>query len=146
MKKLTLILIVLLQALGAEDINSVWIDNMVEEIKPSRKGVDTALLERLKNPFIMVKEVKTKEGKIVKVVTKGKYRARGYRGAMRFKLYATMNRSAKINNRWYQLNKKINGYTLKKITKEYVTLQKGNREPINVYLHNKNKKIKILTK
>ncbi len=145
MKKLLLISTLFLSYLLAIP-SKEGIDQLVEEIKPSRVGVSQQSIKVIHNPFIMVKTVKEKDGTLKKVSskTRGSYARRS--GRVYFKLYATLNKSAKINHKWIPLNGKINGYTLKEVTKQYVTLQKGLSKPVTVYLNKKNKKIRLQTK
>ena len=124
------------------------IDQLVEQIKPPRVGVSEQTISVIKNPFVFVKVTKDKKGTVKKVTAKVRHRST-YRGSSyhkSFKLYATLNKSAKINHRWIPLNGKINGYTLKGVSKQFVTLQRGSAEPIKVYLNTKNKNINLMTK
>ncbi len=128
------------------------INTLVENIKPPRTGLAQKTLSVIKNPFVY--KLKTsKDGKVIKRKSsrvKGNiYKSTNHSYSQRvrsFKLYATLNKSAKINHKWIDLNKKIGSYTLKTITKTYVTLQKGTAKPITVYLNRKNKNINLLTK
>lgn len=128
------------------------INTLVENIKPPRTGLSQQTLSVIKNPFVYKRKT-TKDGKIIKQKS-SRLSGRAYKSSShsytqrvrRFKLYATLNKSAKINNRWINLNKKIGSYTLKTIAKTYVTLQKGTAKPITVYLNSKNKNINLLTK
>ena len=128
------------------------INTLVENIKPPRVGLSQKTLSVLKNPFIYKRKA-SKNGKTTTQSSR-RFKANVYKSSSHsytkrvrsFKLYATLNKSAKINNRWINLNKKIGSYTLKTITKNYVTLQKGTAKPITVYLNSKNKNINLLTK
>jgi hypothetical protein len=124
------------------------IDQLVEQIKPPRSGVSQKVISVLKNPFIMIKLTKDAKGNIKKVTSKIRHRSSYSRSSRKrsFRLYATLNKSAKINHRWIPLNGKISGYTLKNVTKQFVTLQKGTAKPIKVFLNTKNKNIKLMTK
>lgn len=120
------------------------INTLVEEIKPARLGLSHQKLSLLRNPFIKVK----KGSKDLKQsISKSYSYSSHYRSRkVHFKLYATLNKSAKINNRWILLGQKLSGYRLKKITKLFVIMQKGDSKPVTVYLNSKNKKINLMTK
>ena len=144
LKKLLLILLFSAFALANSGVTTEWIDKMVEEIKPPRVGVSKGEISHLKNPFMLIKKA-TKKSK--------KGRASTYKWVSKtgtkhhnFRLMATLNKSAKINNRWYAINSKIGGYKLTKITQDYVVLVKPKRKPLKVYLRQKNRKIKLKTK
>ena len=155
MKKELLVLTISTSFLFASIPTEAFINNLVKEIQPLRQGLVYKTLNSIKNPFLFVKPstvkiTKDESGNVVKTKIKGavikKSSATRRSRIVRFKLYATLNNSAKINNRWIDLNKKIGSYTLKKVTKAFVTLQKGSAKPITVYLNSSNKNIKLLTK
>ena len=155
LKKALIILVVSVNILFASIPTKESINTLVEDIKPPRTGLEYKSLVKLRNPFLFrkpdkVKSSKDESGKIVKTTVKGKViKKRTYRRSKRvktFKLYAILNKSAKINEKWVNLNRKYGKYTLQKITKAYVTLQKGTDKPITVYLNSKNQNIKLLTK
>ena len=148
LKKL-LIIITLLGGTIYADINMRLINQKVEEIKPSRVGMNHQKLSLLVNPFIKIKskEDKTLKGETKKVTTRTRtFTTMRKSRKTYFRLYATMNRSAKINGRWVTLGNKISGYTLLKIAKDSVVLQKGNKKSVEISLTRKNRKIKLLTK
>jgi len=61
-------------------------------------------------------------------------------------LTAIINDRVKINNRWYILNSKINGYKITKVGDNYVLLARNNKQ-VRVFLKRpKSKKIKLLAK
>ena len=143
LKKVLLICLFIISSLFAIPTKE-RINTLVEQIKPPRTGLSHKTLSVIKNPFIIIKTS-------TKGLKKGRKKvySRSYNYSKRrihFKLYATLNKSAKINNRWIALNSKLSNYTLRKITKEYVVMQKGNSKPIMVYLNSKNKKIHLMTK
>lgn len=143
MKKIFLLSLALISIIYAIP-NKALINTLVEEIKPQRVGLNPNTLAVIKNPFVTIKTSdKGVKGTVVKRYSHG----RSYtKHKVRFKLYATLNKSAKINNRWIPLHGKLSRYTLKKITKQYVVMQKGSSKPITVYLNSKNKKINLMTK
>lgn len=123
--------------------NKQLVNTLVEEIKPDRIGLNPNTLAGIRNPFVLIKTSdKALKSKLVKRYSQSRY----IKPKVHFKLYATLNKSAKINNRWVALNGKLHRYTLKQITKEYVVMQKGSAKPITIYLNRKNKKINLMTK
>ena len=121
--------------------NKQLINTLVEEIKPQRVGLTSNTLAVIRNPFVLLK---TSDKGIKSTTIKRYSHSSNYtKKRVYFKLYATL---TKINNRWVPLNGKLSRYTLKKITKQYVVMQKGTSKPITVYLNSKNKKINLMTK
>ncbi len=144
LKKLLTTLLLSTFAMANSGVTTDWIDKMVEEIKPPRIGTSMREISRLKNPFILLNKVSKKGKKSAK--RSYKWVAKTHTRHRSFRLSATLNKSAKINNRWYPLNSKIGSYKLTKISQEYVVLVKGHAKPLTVYLNHKNKKIKLKTK
>ena len=143
LKKIFLLSLVLVNILFAIPTKQL-IDTLVEEIKPERVGLSSNILTVIQNPFVVVK---TSDKGLKSTTVKRYSHSSDYtKHRVHFKLYATLNKSAKINNRWIPLNGKLSRYTLKKITKQYVVMQKGTSKPIMVYLNRKNKKINLMTK
>jgi len=126
--------------LHAADYSTQWIDQAVEEIRPPRQGVDELSLQKISNPFVYGI---TKDKIVIK--RKVKFKKTKYRTKSHFRVTALLNNSAKINNRWVHIGKRIGGYTLSQIAKEYVILQKANKKPIKVYINRKNRRIKLNT-
>jgi len=111
-------------------------DSLFEEISKKRKGINKAVINALKDPFVYKKEIKrivqTKNGKVIKTTPKKRV----------LKLLAIFNNKAKINGKWYRVNQKIDNYKLLKIRKNSVILRDGGRR-ITLYLRKRDDKIKI---
>lgn len=122
-----------------------WIDKMVADIKPDRPGLNANLLQGLKNPFVQ-KVSKQKTGTTQSVRYKRGQKKTHKHFVTKFKLMATLNSSAKINNRWYKLNQKIGKFTLRKITKNYVILKKNKNMSIKVNLNRSKNHLKMTVK
>ncbi|MCF6200609.1 MAG: hypothetical protein L3J42_00530 [Hydrogenimonas sp.] len=113
------------------------IDRLVNDIKMEREGLKEVEIQKAKDPFIYP------NGKYRKVLQSAASKSKR---KYRFYLTAIINDSVKINNRWYRLNSKINGYKVSKVGKNYVLLTK-NSERVRVFLkHPKSKKIKLIVK
>lgn len=145
LKKLILTLLISAEFLLANaNVSTEWIDTMVSEIQPQRMGVSSKTIAHLKNPFIMItKETKKNAKKARRIYQKAASSSARHRN---YRVSATLNKSAKINNRWYHLNSKIGAYKLTKVTQDYVILSKGKMKPLMIYLNHKNKKIQLKTK
>ncbi len=112
------------------------IDKLVSDIKQERIGLMKKEIETAKDPFIYL------NGKYSKVLSGNRAKKRHYR----FVLSAIINDRVKINRKWYGLNSKINGFTVRKVGRNYVLLTRNN-EKIRLFLkHRKSKKIKLLVK
>ena len=114
-----------------------WVDQQINAIKPPRKGVDSAIISKIKNPFIKLnnqqikKKTKTTKTikiykpppkKIYKIKTKTKKTNR-----YNLNLAAILNNTALINGKWYKIGTKVSGFTLKEINQNYVILVDGKR-------------------
>jgi len=126
--------------LHATDYSTQWIDKAVEEIRPPRVGVEEQVLQKINNPFVYGI---TKDKIVIK--KKVTFKKSKYQTKSNFRVTAILNKSAKINNRWVRIGKRISGYTLSQINKEYVILQKADKKPIKVYINRKNRRIKLNT-
>ena len=145
----TLLLLSLVTAtLGAQNVSTEWIEKQVEEIKPARLGASDAQIMALKNPFILLEEAPATVQATEKLRAKKTYQSTATKSRYihAFVLNATLNNSAKINNKWYVLNATVGSYTLKQIKKDHIMLQRGQERPIAVYMHTKNKNIQLTTK
>lgn len=110
------------------------IDKLVKDIKKERTGLSKHDIENAIDPFGSF--VKKKKEKIVKRYSKKVSKKK-------FFLSAIVNKKAKINGRWFNLNSYVSGYKIVEIKDRSVMLRKGNRD-IYLYLNNlKNKKFKL---
>jgi hypothetical protein len=127
MKNFILITILLISMqLSADEL--AWVDHQIEAIKPPRKGLETATLASVSNPFIFLKKKESKDKKkgalssdknIIAedtIVVEEKFTPY---------LKAIINKSALINGKWYKLHDKVNGYKLSKIQPSSVVLTKN---------------------
>jgi hypothetical protein len=136
MKTLILILIFLSSLLLATELE--WVDEQIEAIKPSRKGIE---ISNIMDPFIFLEknrpEVKkdTAAASTLKPLVKSssdkiKTDDNGTK-KIDFNLTAIINTSAMIDGHWRRINDKLDGnYTVVEISKNTVTLKKGDKERI----------------
>jgi len=136
MKTIFIIPIFLTTLLLATELE--WVDEQIEAIKPPRKGME---ISNVMDPFIFLEknrpEVKkdTAAASILQPLVESsadniKIDNNGT-GKIDFNLTAIINTSAMINGNWYRINDKLEGsYTVVEISKNTVTLKKGNKERI----------------
>lgn len=128
-----------------------WVDEQIEAIKPPRKSVH---IKSIKNPFIFLekngyvkpepKEEVSKtiisstdaNGTVTTIVKKKK---------LVYVLSAIMNSSVLINDQWYKKGDKVHQYTIVNISKENVTLKKGDKL-MTLSTNTKNKSLKFKNK
>ena len=155
MKTIIITLLILLStSLIADELS--WVDEQVQAIKPSRAGMRTKDLSKLKDPFIFLRknrgetdleEVAIKapkpESKLnvatnvqpKKVNTVNKILSLG----------VIMNNTAMISGDWYKIGDLVNGYKVSDVTNNSVLLTKNKKElllstkSINKQLNFKNK-------
>jgi len=115
-----------------------WVDQEIDAIKPSRKGVHSGALLGLKNPFYIQLILNQPPGSGTQtVVVKPKRHERP------FTLEAVINsRTAMIDGKWYKQDEKVHGYTIQSIGKDSVLLQMKKKQ-ITLSLVKSNKNIKI---
>lgn len=145
--KTKLLGLVLLTSLLHADASMAWVDQKIDEIKPQRKGLHSATLARLKNPFIYVKP-ESKKGAVTTSTTpstKTKYPAKKNMSGAPLTLQVVLNTSAMINNKWYKENASVRGYKLTQIKSDYVVLERKNKK-IKLFIAQKNKNLNISTK
>jgi len=122
-----------------------WVDEQIEAIKPSRKGLKKEKVALLKDPFIFLhkKEEKKKEKVSSKKTSKQVYRYKKvYKKYRSLQLEATMNHSALISGKWYKLGDKVRGYTLHHISEKEVILKKHHKK-ITLSIKSKHKNLKL---
>jgi len=132
---ITLVTVFLSNTIYATELS--WVDEQIEAIKPPRKGVK---ILGINNPFIFLEKNKTKK----KETKKGPLASSAKKAPLKssvisdtnttkiksksFNLSTVINSSAMINGSWYKKGDKINSYTIIEVTKNTVTLQKGNKK------------------
>jgi len=126
----TLILSILLSnVLFANELS--WVDEQIQAIKPSRKGISEKEIRQLKNPFIYLKKKDEKtEKNAKKTVSVTPDRIYRHRNQHTFTLEATMNQSALIHGKWYKVGSVVNGYKIIKIMPQSVILTKHKKRLI----------------
>ncbi len=111
-------------------------DSLFEQISKKRSGINQAVINSLKDPFVYKREIKkiakTKNGKTVKEVPK--------KAALR--LLAIFNRKAKINDKWYRERDRVGNYKILRIKENFVVLRDGGKT-IKLFLRKRDDKIKI---
>lgn len=138
---LTLLLLFSFQTLWANELE--WVDEQIESIKPPRPGMSSKETRRLKDPFLFLKETVKKDAKNSStqqstrpsapassrpMYTKSsKVQAKVIKN-QKFYLSIIMNKSARINNKWFKLGESINGYKIVEIAKSTVILMKGKKK------------------
>lgn len=120
-----------------------WVDDEVAAIKPPRKGVTADALSGLNNPFaaaLLLNQPPQKEGEIPvqPIVTPADNTT--------FNLFAVMNaQKALIDGKWYNVDEKVHGYTIDKISSDSVSLHKK-RKKVKLSLKAQNENIQINVK
>ena len=127
---LTMPLVVLANNPSSHDL----INKQIEEIKPPRVGVNPADVTKTKNPFIMFKV--NKKGKKITYAVKKKVKLTP------LKLESSINRSVKINGKWYKEGERIRHYTIVKVSSGEVLL-KSRKKELRLYQSGKNEKINL---
>ena len=136
MKTLLLsLLIVSTLLLASEDTVSpshALINKQIKEIKPARRGVTKLAVSTTKNPFIMFKV--NKKGKKIAFVSKKKVKLTP------LKLESVINKSVKINGKWYKEGDRIRNYTISKVSSGEALLKSRSKE-LKLYQNTQNDKI-----
>ena len=146
--KTLFIMLVLILAVNLSANELQWVDEQIEAIKPPRSGMEVKALTKIKDPFIFLldKKVKKKDTK-AKRYTKASYkksskRVNNYMLNKRFRLSITINKTARINNKWYKLGDNLSGYKIAKIDASSVVLTKGKKNFL-LSTHSKNTNLKF---
>jgi len=117
MKISILIVSLSITALLHADLSVKQIEQMVSRIHLKREGVNLDVLEKTKEPFVLLKEEDNVT--VVKPIAK--------REDVRLSLHAIMNGRAYINDGWFKKGEKVSGYKVMYIGKRGVVLRNGNR-------------------
>ena len=115
MKKLFMIIPFACTAIYA-DLSVKQIEQMIESIHLKREGVGLDVLEKTKEPFIVVKE---ENNETIVEVPKDE-------PAVKLTLHAIMSKKAYINDGWKKEGDVVLGFTVKYIGKRGVVLRNGN--------------------
>ncbi|RLA81718.1 MAG: hypothetical protein DRG78_08810 [Epsilonproteobacteria bacterium] len=117
-----------------------WVNEQVEAIKPPRIGMKNRELSTLKDPFIFLRKNRTNKPKGKNVAKKSRSTsssnrataASGKKTTLKKKsslsVSLLMNSSAMINEKWYRVGDKINGYKISKIDSTSVLLIKNKKK------------------
>ena len=108
------------------------INQQIEEIKPPRIGVNPVDVTKTKNPFIMFKV--NKKGKKVTYAVKKKVKLKP------LKMESSINKSVKINGKWYKEGDRLRQYTIIKVSPGEVLL-KSKKKSLKLYQSANNDKI-----
>ena len=137
-------LILLISLLNANELK--WVDEQIEAIKPPRSGISNKKVAMLKDPFIFIKKIEKENGTKVQkakyTFSKKRIKRKYYPKISSLHLSMIMNKSARINNKWYKENEKIKGYKILKIELSSVTLSK-HKKTFLLSTHSKNKNLII---
>ncbi len=148
MKTLLLMLILFTSYAFCSDELS-WVDEQVEAIKPSRIGMDYSTLTKLSNPFIFLDRSDKKEQKssVQRLLTTNSAPKSIELKVQKqvLSLFAILNSSAMINQKWYKKGDEVNGYTIQEIYPKSVLLSKDKKQLLlstrsiskNLKFHNK---------
>lgn len=116
-----------------------WVDEQVEAIKPPRKGVN---IMPLKDPFVFLEKNKPKDAKGNKMPSPARTVVASFKSSLTckpkeddkkssdFVLSTIINSSAMIDGNWRKKGDQISSYTITDISKNSVTLKKGDKELI----------------
>lgn len=120
-----------------------WVDEQIEAIKPPRKGVN---ISGVGDPFIFLEKNKPKTKEKSGTSSTPGTRVTAAKPSVlkqkacppdgnatksnNFDLSAIINSKAMINGSWYKKSDTINSYTVSDISKNSVTLKKGDKELI----------------
>jgi hypothetical protein len=117
MKKSILIIPLCIVGIVHADLSVKQIEQMVSKIHLKREGVSLDVLDKTKEPFVLLK--KEENITVVKPIEK--------KEDVRLSLHAIMNGKAYINDTWLKKDDQISGYTVVYIGKRGVVLRNGNR-------------------
>ncbi len=127
-KVLFSILILIVVNLSANDLK--WVNEQIEAIKPPRSGIDMKELSQIKDPFVYFsnkKGKKTYKNSKIKTYTKSYKKREKTNLNNKFDLSIIMNKTARINGKWYKIGEKISGYKIVKINSYSVQLTKNKK-------------------
>ena len=136
MKTLLIISIVSLVPVGilanTQTPNHTEINKQIEEIKPPRTGVQLSDVLKTESPFVLVKT--GKNGKKTTYAIKKRVKLPP------LKLESVINKSVKINGKWYKEGDRIRQYTITRVTSDQVFLTSKSKE-LKLFQNHANDKI-----
>ena len=118
----------------AETPNHALISQQITEIKPPRTGVKATDVVKTKSPFILLQT--GKKGK------KATYAAKKRVKLKPLKLESAINKSVKINGKWYKEGDRVRHYTIVKVSTGEALLKSKTKE-LKLFQNEKNDKIKF---
>lgn len=121
-----------------------WVDEEVNAIKPSRSGIASSYINKLKDPIVLPVVAKAENaapGSPLRISTSTDRKPH----LRPLSVETIINQSAYINGHWYTLDEKVRGNKVTSIHKNYVVL-KGKKKQTRLFVNNKNDKIKITTR
>lgn len=136
MKKLLILsvmsLVPMIVLANSESPNHAEINKQIEEIKPPRTGVKASDVLKTASPFILFK--KETDGKKTTYTVKKRVKLPP------LKLESAINKSVKINGKWYKEGDRIRQYTITKVFTDEVLLTSKGKE-LKLYQNHANDKI-----
>jgi len=142
----TISLIIFIQLLNADELK--WVDEQIKAIQPPREGMQS--IRVFKDPFIFLKkdDNKKKSSKLIPsnaipLVTQSTTNKKvNIAKRSTLNLSIIINKSAKINNRWYKKGDIISGHKILSISSSSVVIVKNKKQTI-LSTKNKNKNLKL---
>jgi len=135
MKNLLILPIITLLSLNlsanTQQDSGTLIRTLVDEIKPPRTGVKASDVLKTKSPFLLFST--TKQGKKV-------YAPKKHIKLPPLKMESSINKSVKINGKWYQEGDRVRQYTIVKVSAGKVLL-KSKKKQLQLFQDNGNEKI-----
>ena len=123
--KTPLILLFLYLSLQLSANELKWVDEQIKAIEPPRVGLQNKNVAKLTDPFLFVKskdKAKKKATKATSTLYHSKHRTWRY-PLRKLHLSMTMNKSAKINGKWYKIGDTIHRYKIFDVKLSKVTLR-----------------------
>ncbi|MDQ7068169.1 MAG: hypothetical protein Q9M40_09480 [Sulfurimonas sp.] len=129
-----------------------WVDQQVNAIKPSRVGMKSTDIYRLKNPFVFLEKNRTtplktsKQNQPKKDISPKVVKAQKVKTVNKIlSLGAILNNSVMISGEWYKIGDMVNGYKIIEISPKSVLLSKHKKQLLLSTKSNSNK-LKFLNK
>lgn len=116
---------------NTESSSHSLINTQIEEIKPPRTGVKASAVLKTKSPFILLNT--TKSGKKV-------YAAKKKVKLPPLKMESSINKSVKINGKWYKEGDRIRHYTIINVSSG-VAILKSKKKELKLFQNAENDKI-----
>ena len=116
---------------NTESSSHSLINTQIEEIKPPRTGVKASAVLKTKSPFILLNT--TKSGKKV-------YAAKKKVKLPPLKMESSINKSVKINGKWYKEGDRIRHYTIISVSSG-VAILKSKKKELKLFQNAENDKI-----